>query len=49
MECARGGRDDMVALLLAHGADPTLRTDDGKNASDLALEQGHVAIAESLK
>jgi len=49
MECARGGRDDIVALLLAHGADPTLRTDDGKNASELALEQGHLAIAESLK
>src|SRR6266542_2134740 len=41
MECARGGRDDMVSLLLAHGADPTLTTDDGKSASDLAREQGH--------
>jgi ankyrin repeat protein len=49
MECARGGRDDMVALLLAHGADPTLRTDDGKSASELAREQGHIAIAELLK
>jgi ankyrin repeat protein len=49
MECARGGRDDMVALLLAHGADPALRSDDGKSSSDLALEHGHVAIAELLK
>jgi ankyrin repeat protein len=48
MECARGGRDDMVSLLLAHGADPTLRTDDGKSASDIASESGHTAIVERL-
>jgi ankyrin repeat protein len=48
MECARGGRDDMVSLLLAHGADPRLRSDDGKSAADLASEQGHTAVAERL-
>jgi ankyrin repeat protein len=48
MECARGGREDMVSLLLAHGADPALKSDDGKSASDLAREQGHAAIAERL-
>jgi len=48
MECARGGRDDMVSLLLTHGADPTLTSDDGKRASDLAREQGHAALADRL-
>jgi ankyrin repeat protein len=49
MECARGGRDDMVSLLLVHGADPTLTSDDGKRASDLAREQGHTALADRLE
>ena len=46
MRARRPGR--MVALLLAHGADPSSGR-RRKNASELALEQGHLAIAESLK
>ena len=48
MGAAGAGRDDMVSLLLAHGADPSLMSEDGKTASSLALEHGHAAIAARL-
>jgi ankyrin repeat protein len=48
MGAAGAGRDDMVSLHRAHGADPTLRTDDGKSASEIAREHGHAALAERL-
>jgi ankyrin repeat protein len=38
----------LAELLLAHGADPTLPADDGKNAIDRAREKGHVEFADWL-
>jgi hypothetical protein len=38
----------MAELLLAHGADPTLRSDDGKDAAAHARAGGHHALAERL-
>jgi ankyrin repeat protein len=38
----------LAELLLAHGADPSLTTDDGKSAIDLAREKGHTEFAEWL-
>lgn len=35
-------------LLLARGADPSLRTTDGKSAADLAREHGHEESARRL-
>jgi len=34
--------------LLKHGADPTLTSDDGKSAIDLAREKGHGEFADWL-
>ena len=38
----------LAELLLAHGADPSLPNDDGKNAIDLAREKGHAEFADWL-
>jgi len=38
----------LAELLLKHGADPTLPSDDGKNAIDLAREKGHTEFADWL-
>jgi ankyrin repeat protein len=38
----------LAELLLAHGADPTLPADDGKNAIDYAKDKGHAEFAEWL-
>ena len=38
----------LAELLLAHGADPTLTSDDGKSAIDLAREKGHTEFADWL-
>lgn len=38
-------RRDLVELLLAHGADPTHRSDQGKTASQFARERGHEELA----
>ena len=38
----------LAELLLAHGADPSLPSDDGKTAIDLAREKGHTEFAEWL-
>ena len=35
----------LAELLLAHGADPTLAADDGKNAIDVARDKGHAEFA----
>ena len=48
MGAAAGGRDDIVDLLLSRGADATLVNDDGKTASAVAREHGHVTLAERL-
>jgi ankyrin repeat protein len=38
----------LAELLLKHGADPTLTSDDGKNAIDLARAKGHAEFADWL-
>jgi ankyrin repeat protein len=43
------GDADMVTSLLEHGADRTLLTDDGKTPADLALAEGHDALAQRLR
>jgi ankyrin repeat protein len=48
MGAAANARLDMIDLLLARGADPSLTTTDGKTAADLAREHGHEDIAARL-
>jgi ankyrin repeat protein len=36
-------------MLLLRGADPTRKSDDGKTAIDLAVENGHAALAGVLR
>jgi len=38
----------LAELLLKHGADPKLTSDDGKNAIDLARDKGHSEFADWL-
>jgi ankyrin repeat protein len=38
----------LAELLIAHGADPTLASDDGKSAIDLARDKGHAEFADWL-
>jgi ankyrin repeat protein len=38
----------LAELLLAHGADPALPSDDGKNAIDYARDKGHAEFADWL-
>lgn len=45
---AAAGDEDMVALLLRHGADVTLTNSQGKSALDWAEENGHGEIAVLL-
>jgi uncharacterized protein len=48
MEAAFNGQTDMVDLLLAYGADPTLRDDHGLTAADHARRNGHPTLADRL-
>jgi ankyrin repeat protein len=48
MGAAANARLDILELLLARGADPSLRTTDGKNAADLARDHGHEQVAARL-
>lgn len=48
MGAAANARLDILELLLARGADPSLKTSDGKTAADLAREHGHDDIAARL-
>lgn len=48
MGAAAAGRADIVDLLLKHGADRTLVSDDGKTAADVAREHGHTELAARL-
>jgi ankyrin repeat protein len=45
---AQHGDGAAVDLLLASGADPAARTDDGRDAADLATAAGHGALAARL-
>jgi ankyrin repeat protein len=38
----------MAELLLAAGADPARRTDDGRTPADVARDDGHAELADRL-
>ena len=46
---AKAGKEDMVALLLQHGANTKLESSERKTAMDLAVEYGHERIATLLR
>jgi ankyrin repeat protein len=48
-EAARGGHLETVRILLEHQADAGFRDSNGKTALDLAVENGHAAVAEMLQ
>ena len=48
MGAASAGREDLVDLLLARGADLLLVNDDGKSAAVLASEHGHATLGARL-
>jgi len=39
---------EVAELLLAHGADPTLRNNDGETAADRAAKAGLLEVADLL-
>ena len=45
---AREGRSDVVAALLAHKGDPSIRTSKGEQPLHCAAEKGHVAVVALL-
>jgi uncharacterized protein len=45
---AAHGNPEMVNRLLAAGADPHRKTNDGKTAADLAAQYGHADLAGEL-
>ncbi len=49
MGAAAGGREDLADLLLKHGADPSLVSEDGKTAADVAREHTFEALAGRLE
>ncbi len=48
-EAAARGHTEIVRMLLDAGADPLLRTDDGKTPLDLAVANGHSVIVDMLQ
>lgn len=48
MIAAANGSRDAVTALLSAGADPSLRTHEGKSAADFARDRGHADIAVLL-
>ena len=48
MEAALNGQDELVELLLRHGANPDLRDDKEMSAADHARAGGHDALAQRL-
>jgi uncharacterized protein len=48
MGAASAGRADLVDLLLQRGADPSLVSEEGKTAADIAREHGHNDLARRL-
>lgn len=47
-EAGNNANRTLAELLIAHGADPTLTADDGKNAIDIARAKGHAEFADWL-
>lgn len=47
-QAASAGRDELVDLLLEHGADPAAEADLGQTAASLAEEKGHGDLARRL-
>jgi ankyrin repeat protein len=45
---AQNGDAEMTEMLLAAGADPSARTDDGQTPADLATASGHAELASRL-
>lgn len=45
---AAANRRDLAELLLAHGAQPGLTSDQGRTAADFARERGHAELADWL-
>jgi ankyrin repeat protein len=39
----------MVKVLMAKGANPREKTDEGKTAQDIATEKGHAEVAKFLE
>lgn len=48
MAAARSGHEPIVAFLLDHGADPSIKSSDGFTAADLARKFGHPKVAALL-
>ena len=49
MTAARGGDMEMVQLLLAKGADRTMKDADGWTPRDFAISKQHFAVAAILE
>lgn len=49
LQASRWGYADVVQLLLAHGADTTVKNYEDKTPLTLALEKGHTEVAEILR
>lgn len=47
-EAGNNANRTLAELLLVHGADPSLKSDDGKSAIDLARDKGHAEFADWL-
>jgi ankyrin repeat protein len=48
-EAARNDRTEVARLLLEHGANVSLADGEGKTPHQLAMEMGHVSVAELLR
>lgn len=48
IHAAQNGNEEMVALLLEHGADVHAKTETGKTALDMAIEYEHRGVRELL-
>jgi len=49
MTAAAEGQLEVVRILLEHGADPSLKDQDGDTAGSFAEENGHAAVVELLR
>jgi ankyrin repeat protein len=49
MSAATHGDETLADLLLAHGANPAVKADNGQTAADMAAEKGHAALAMKLR